>query len=404
MRLRRWRASWSPPMRIPTARSPPRPGWPSSVRTTAKSSGSRGAVPEVSNRTEDSARSAPGTDPGGGRSRARPEPGHAVCVRGLRARTRSPPAAAAAALPPWAVLPCTPTPTVVASKPTAGNHGGSADQRDRQEGDHPAGDVVHRQHLQDPILRHAAGDSPSEPMASTAASTARWESITARSPRHPRQQREVLAAADRGRLLRRGGRAPPLPPGAPNRGRSGRPWSWSSEIAAIAPTRSAKAPVSPRDGPIGTAITPALAAANIASARSTPVGRAMTTRSPGETPERAQRGGPGVGRASSSAQVASRDRCDITAGRSGWRRAAPPQQVCHVCSGVGGNSDVCGAGAAHPLILVHAAAVRALWSLRHDFSTEQRQIHPNSTRCAPRRRADARASADSLTRHRGASR
>ena len=90
-----------------------------------------------------------------------------------------------------------------------------------------------------------------------------------------------------------------------------------------APTRSAKAPVSPRDGPIGTAIRPARATANRASARSAPVGSAITTRSPGATPsDRAAR----PPRHRPPRRVLPRCGCrsvSITAGRSGCRGATP---------------------------------------------------------------------------------
>ena len=352
-----WRANWSPPTPIPTARSPPRPAAPADVCTWAKSSGSSGAVPEVSSRTEDSDRSAPGTP-----TRWWKKPGApgitvtrwscAACERRFgcpagRGRCRHRPSST----PP-------PTPTVRASKPMSGSTLAPPTSVERQEGDDPAGEVVHRQYLQHPLAVAQPAGCPTRrshrPRPGSRGATAsrpgpRGPWPAARGPRRRRLRAGRWRAGrwpagrwPAGRwpapvvagspfvagwafvgwscaACRRAGRPPLRQHVRPEA--MGSPWSWSSEMAAIAPTRSAKAPISPRDGPIGTAITPALAAANRATARSAPVGSATTTRSPALTPSARSAATPASAAASSSAQVRL-PAVEITAGRSGYRRAA----------------------------------------------------------------------------------
>ena len=262
-------------------------------------------MPEVSSRTEDSDRSAPSTDDQVvvETRRARHQ-GDPVLVRGRQAPIRWPRRPAAAASPPWAEPPCTPTPTSAESNPTSGHHGGAADQG-----------------------RSAGRPPPSRPGGTSAAPAAPGRDRAAggcrarRSPR-PRPAPPDATASPRGRRgpwpAASGPRRRRSPAGGSATGsaahhrrrspaghrRPACPWSSSvGDRRDRADPVGELVPCHPGTVPAERPIRPALATANRASARSAPVGRAITTRSPGPTPQPAKAAAPASAAASSSAQV-----------------------------------------------------------------------------------------------------
>ena len=309
-------------------------------------------MPEVSSRTDDSARSAPRTDDQVVIETGRPgDQGGPVLVRGRQRRLGGRPAGggSVAALGGPAVH----------ADPDQG--GVEPDRRD----DRRAADQGRSAGTRPPSRPGGTSAAPAAPGRGRAAAGCRAH----RSPRPRPAPRDATASPPGPRGPWPAGSDPRRrrsPPGgsATGLGRAtsaqdraafsaiGRPWSCSSEIAAMAPTRSANARCrrgtarsAPRSAPPGRPRTGPAQGRRRSAARSPPARRAR--------PPADQRGDPGVGgRVQFSPGPAARRSDHGRPVRMSPRRR--PQQVGHVGSGVGGYSDVSGSvRAAHPTILVH---------------------------------------------------